>query len=64
MSDEVTAMMDIVPTFLDFAGVDPSAGALQDVVIDGSSLKANRRRISKCSGSIKVSWPFGKGIGS
>ncbi|MGG3280351.1 sulfatase-like hydrolase/transferase [Paenibacillus solani] len=37
--DEVAAMMDIVPTFLDLAGVDPAAGPLQDVAIDGSSLK-------------------------
>lgn len=37
--DEVAAMMDIVPTFLDLAGVDSAAGPLQDVAIDGSSLK-------------------------
>ena len=33
-------MMDIVPTFLDLAGVDPVAGGpLQGIAIDGSSLK-------------------------
>ncbi|MGC6585770.1 sulfatase-like hydrolase/transferase [Paenibacillus sp. Dod16] len=37
--DEVAAMMDIAPTFLDLAGVDPAAGPLQGVALDGSSLK-------------------------
>lgn len=37
--DEVAAMMDIAPTFLDLAGVDPAAVSLQGVALDGSSLK-------------------------
>lgn len=37
--DEVAAMMDIVPTFLDLAGVDLAAGPLQGITLDGSSLK-------------------------
>lgn len=39
VSDEVAAMMDIVPTFLDLAGVDLAAGPLQGITLDGSSLK-------------------------
>lgn len=32
-------MMDIVPTFLDLAGVDPATGPLEGAALDGSSLK-------------------------
>ncbi|MBB6729845.1 sulfatase-like hydrolase/transferase [Cohnella zeiphila] len=37
--DEMAAMIDIVPTFLDLAEVDTASGPLKDVRIDGSSLK-------------------------
>lgn len=40
VNHEVAAMMDIVPTFLDFTGDNSESGPLDGVHIDGSSLRA------------------------
>lgn len=39
VKQDIAATMDVVPTFLDLAGVDPIAGPLAGVQIDGLSLK-------------------------